>query len=92
MPTQLRTGGRQRKRRIQQDEADRRAVLEYQQALRNFEVLQAEVDEFVAHQTRIAVDGAWEAEEEAQNELNINRTTQSQSRPPHSSRGGRPPP
>lgn len=76
-------------RQIQRDEADRIAILEYQEGLRNYELLQAEVDEFVTHQTRTAVDRAWEAEEEARNELNSNRIIQPQGRPPHSSTGQR---
>lgn len=71
-------------RQIQRDEADRRAIFEYQDGLRNYELLQAEVDEFVTRQTQTAVERAWEAEE-----LNSNRTTQPQGRPPHSSRGRR---
>lgn len=76
-------------RQIQRDEADRRAALEYQDGLRNYELLHAEVDEFIARQTQTVVQRAWEAEEEARNELDSNRTTQPQGRPPHSSRGRR---
>ncbi len=78
-------------RRAQQDLEDERAAAEYTAAIRNYDVLQAEVDNFVAEQARSArsaVDRAWEAEQEARNELNTSRRAQSQ-RPPQSSRGRR---
>lgn len=78
-------------RRIQQEEAHNRMVADFQQAARNHAQLQAEVDEWQAQQaqqSRSAVERAWEANEEEQEELNANRTTPLQ-RPQQSSRGRR---
>ena len=41
--------------------------------MRIYDVLQVEVDEFMAQQARCAMERVWEEEKEAQNELNISR-------------------
>lgn len=75
---------------IELEEAGRRQAMEYQESVRNFEICQAEVEEFVATQQQTALDRAWLAAEEAEAELH--RATPQRSRPPPNrsrGRGGR---
>ena len=67
-----------------------RQVRDHQDAIRNYEILQAEVDQFVSSQNQAQltlVERAWQAAQEAENELNRTRETQTQTRPPNTSRG-----
>ena len=59
--------------------------------MRNYDVLKAKVNEFMAQQARSVVERAWEAEEEAQSKLNMSRRPSllRSQRPSQSSRGQR---